>query len=149
MSNAKDKDLEAIEGLHRQDTAATRTGDLEALKALMDNECMVFPPDSDPSSGQAYLDHYSASSDGIGSPAEILELEQEWEEVRLLGDFAYEQGVVRYALQDANGSIIRETQRLMRILRRQPDGNWRVFRAMWHPPRRDSLHDGSAGNPAV
>ena len=60
---------------------------------------------------------------------------QDWEEVRPLGDFAYEQGIVRYAVRDADGGIVRETQRLMRLLRRQPDGQWRVSRAMWHAPR--------------
>jgi hypothetical protein len=69
---------------------------------------------------------------------EILELVQDWEEVRLLGEFACEQGIVRYAVRDANGAILRETQRLVRLLRRQPDGEWRVLRAMWHAPRRAS-----------
>ena len=138
MDNVTRKDLEAIEDMHRQDIAATKAGDFEVLKFLMDAECVVFPPDSDPSVGQAYLDHVRASSNGTESQSEILELTQEWEEVQLLGDFAYEQGVVRYAIQDTRGSIIRETQRLMRILRRQQDGTWRVFRAMWHTPRRVS-----------
>ncbi|KPK41753.1 MAG: hypothetical protein AMJ65_08855 [Phycisphaerae bacterium SG8_4] len=136
MDDVTRKDLEAIEDMHRQDIAATRVGDFEVLKSLMDAECMLFPPDSEPSVGQAYLDHALESSNGTESQSEILELVQEWEEVRLLGDFAYEQGVVRYAVRDATGSITRETQRLMRILRCQKDGTWRVYRAMWHAPRR-------------
>ena len=136
MDDVTRKDLEAIEDMHRQDVAATKAGDIEALKSLMDAECMLFPPDSEPSVGQAYLDHARAASNGTESQSEILELVQEWEEVRLLGDFAYEQGVVRYSVQEATGSVTRETQRLMRILRRQQNGTWRVFRAMWHAPRR-------------
>ncbi len=135
MEDLTRKDLEAIEELHRQDIAATKAGDFDALKSLMDTECMVFPPDSDPSAGQAYLEHARASSNVTESHSEILELVQEWEEVQLFGDFAYEQGVVLYAVQDAEGSVLRETQRLMRILRRQQNGTWRVFRAMWHAPR--------------
>jgi ketosteroid isomerase-like protein len=138
MDDATRKDLDAIEDIHRRDVAATKAGDLEALKSLMDAQCVVFPPDSEPEAGQSYLDHARASSDGAEPQTEILELVQEWEEVQLLGDFAYEQGVVRYAVRDANGTVIRETQRLMRLLRRQPDGGWRVLRAMWHAPRRAS-----------
>ena len=74
MDETTNKDLEAIEDLHRRDVAAMKAGD-------------------------------------------------------------YEQGIVRYAVRDANGTIFRETQRLMRL---QPDGQWRVLRAMWHAPRRAS-----------
>ena len=133
---AANEDLEAIEELHRRDVAATKAGDYETLMSLMDERCILFPPDSEPERGQAYLRRVLASPDGNETQPEILELVQDWEEVRLLGDFAYEQGLVRYAVRDANGVIVRETQRLMRLLCRQRDGQWRVLRAMWHAPRR-------------
>ena len=135
MDDSIRQDLEIIEALHRQDVAATKAGDFEALKSLMDEECVVYPPDSEPESGQAYLDSVRALADGSESQSMILELEQDWEEISVHGDFAYEQGVVRYAVQTEGGTSIQETQRLMRILRRQADGAWRVFRAMWHAPR--------------
>ena len=136
MDDTTVKDLEAIEDLHRRDVAAMKASDFETLLSLMDEQCVVFPPDSEPEGGRTYLSSVRALSDGIEPQPEILELVQDWEDVRLLDDFAYEQGVVGYAVRDANGAIIRETQRLMRLLRRQPDGEWRVFRAMWHAPRR-------------
>jgi len=138
MDEMTNKDLEAIAELHRRDVAAMRAYDYEALMSLMDEECILFPPDSEPEDGRVYLSRARASSDRIEPQPEILELVQDWQEVRLLGDFAYEQGIVRYAVRDVNGTIIRETQRLMRLLRRQPDGAWRVLRAMWHAPRRAS-----------
>ena len=138
MDETTDKDLEAIEELHRQDVAATKEGDYETLMSLMDEQCILFPPDSEPEDGRVYLSRALASSDSTELQPEILELVQDWEEVRLLGEFAYEQGIVRYAVRDASGDILRETQRLMRLLRRQPDGGWRVLRAMWHAPRRAS-----------
>ena len=137
MDEPTNKDLEAIEELHRQDVAATKAGDYETLMSLMDEECILFPPDSEPEDGRAYLSRFRASSDSIEPEPEILEFLQDWEEVRLLGEFAYEQGIVRYAVRDASGAILRETQRLVRLLRRQPDGRWRVLRAMWHAPRRE------------
>jgi len=134
MGNTIRKDLEAIEELHLRDVSATKTGDFRTLKSLMDRGCMVFPPDSKPEVGQVYLDNISASADGSESQPMILELSQDWEEINVFGDFAYEQGVVRYSVQTEEGTRIREFQRIMRILRRQPDGAWKVFRAMWHMP---------------
>ncbi len=138
MDEMTNKDLEAIEELHRQDVAATKAGDYETLMSLMDEQCILFPPDSEPEDGRAYLIRARDSSDSTEPHEEILELLQDWQEVRLLGEFAYEHGIVRYAVRDTSGAIIRETQRLVRLLRRQPDGQWRVLRAMWHAPRRVS-----------
>ena len=150
MDETTNKDFEAIEDLHRRDVAAIKVSDFEALMSLMDEQCVVFPPDSEPEGGQAYLNRALASSDSNEPEPEILELLQDWEEVRLLGDFAYEQGIVRYAVRDAGGAVLRETQRLVRLLRRQPDGEWRVLRAIWHAPRRASEEtDENGGKPGT
>ncbi len=127
------EDLEAIEDLHRRDVEATKVGDTGSLKSLMDAQCVVFPPDCEPMGGQAYLDQVWPSLDDETQP-DILELVQDWRELYVFGDFAYEQGVVRYAVREKNGNVIRETQQLIRILRRQANGAWRVYRAIWHAP---------------
>lgn len=134
LHGAKHEDIDAIEDIHRRDVEATWAGDTDALKALMDAECIVFPPDSEPMGGQAYLDQVWPSPQDENQ-AKIVELVQDWKELRVFGDFAYEQGVVRYAVREKNGHLIRETQQLIRILRRQANGGWGVFRAFWHAPR--------------
>jgi ketosteroid isomerase-like protein len=130
---ATQEDLEAIEEIHRCDVEATKAGDTESLKLLMDPQCIVFPPDGEPTNGQTYLDEVWPSSTDESQP-EILELVQDWQELCVFGDFAYEQGVVRYAVRGAGGQVIRETQLLIRFLRRQSSGEWRVYRAIWHAP---------------
>lgn len=73
-----------------------KAGDFETLKSLMDAQCVVFPPDGEPEAGQAYLERVHSSA--VGSPApDLVELVQDWEEARVLGDFACEQGIVRAA----------------------------------------------------
>ena len=136
MDDTYIEDIANIEELRRQDVAASKAGEFEKLKSLMDQQCIVLPPDSAPESGQAYLDRIAASSKDVQSQEQILELSQDWEELQLFGDYAYERGIVRYAIRDVDGEIIRETQRLLRILRRQKDGAWRVYRAMWHQPSK-------------
>ena len=134
LHGVKREDFEAIEEIHRRDVEATKSGDTETLKSLMDAQCVVFPPDCEPTNGQTYLDQVWPSSTDEGQP-EILELVQDWQELCVFGDFAYEQGIVRYTVREAGGQVIRETQQLIRILRRQSDGAWRVYRALWHAPR--------------
>ena len=64
---------------------------------------------------------------------EILEYVHDFDEVKIVGDWAYEWGTFRGAYRPIEGGeIIRAKQRLFRILRRQSDGSWKVARAMWH-----------------
>lgn len=133
-----DEDIAAIDELHRRDVEATKSSQFATLKFLMDEQCIVSPPDSEPVPGQNYLDRVITTAQDMKSHETILELEQNWDELKLFGDFAYERGVVHYAICDPNGKVIKETQQLMRILRRQRDGSWRVYRAMWHNPRADT-----------
>ena len=106
------QDRKAIDKLHCQEIAAAKVCDFEALKSLTDASCMVFPPDSDPSAGKAYLDHLCATLKVSEPNLEVLELDLEWEELLDFGCFVFEQGVVRYAVQKANGSVLRESRRL-------------------------------------
>ncbi len=101
----------------------------------MDAECVLFPPGGEAIAGQDYLDQIGLLA-VAETRLEILELEQNWQELNVSDDLAYEQGLVRYALRETDGKVIRESQRLMRILRRQDNGEWRVYRAMWHEPIR-------------
>jgi ketosteroid isomerase-like protein len=133
MRDVSDADMRAIEDLHERDVAATKLGDFDMLASMMDDECVVMPPDEDPQPGREYLLRLRATGDVPSE--EIVQLVQDWQEVVLLGGHAYECGVVRSAVRGADGEVVRNVQRLMRILRRQPNGTWRVLRAMWHAPR--------------
>lgn len=128
-----DRDRSLIDELHRLDVEASLRGDVDTLQSLMDPDCLVLPPEQDPVPGVEFLDGMRAA---IKTDAtQILELAQDWQELFIVRDLAWERGIVRYAIRKADGTIIRQNQQLIRLLRRQADGNWRVLRAMWHAPR--------------
>lgn len=128
-----DRDRSLIDELHRLDVEASLRGDVDTLRSLMDPDCLVCPPEQDPVPGLEFLDGMRAA---IKTDAtQILELEQDWQELFIIGDLAWERGIVRYAVGESDGTTTRETQQLIRLLRRHPDGSWRVLRAMWHAPR--------------
>ena len=126
----RNADMASIEALHRRDMKAMKAFDFDTLKSLMDEACILIPPDSDPVCGRDYLDREQAAAKKNGRP-DILELEQEWQQPRFLGDYAYERASVTWTTSSPEGESNRGCQVLERILRRQDDGTWRVFRATW------------------
>ena len=67
----------------------------------------------------------------------ITEYVHNFEERKILGDWAFEWGSYVSAAEPLpEGGPIRATGKLLRILRRQADGTWKVARAIWnHDPR--------------
>lgn len=64
---------------------------------------------------------------------EVARYDQQFEEVEVLGELAYEWGTSKgvYYMKD-DGPDIFENSRIFRILRSQPDGSWKIARIIWH-----------------
>jgi ketosteroid isomerase-like protein len=53
------------------------------------------------------------------------------QEVKVLGDHAYQWGTYRYSMRPRpGGETVRTSGKLMRILQRQPDGLWKMYRGI-------------------
>ena len=127
-------DLAAIEALHQRDIRASLAGDYRALRSLMSDEAVVLPPGQARQSGKADLDNAFRKMAGAVADYEVLRYEQKWDEVRVFGDFAYEWGAITGASRKrATQEVQEETYNVMRILRKESDGEWRVFRTIWAP----------------
>jgi ketosteroid isomerase-like protein len=65
---------------------------------------------------------------------EVVEYVMEFEELEVLGDRAIEWGTIRGAMRDRRtGAVEPSSYHVMRVLRRQPDGGFKVYRSIWAP----------------
>lgn len=121
-----------IEELHQRDIAATKAFDVEALVSRWTDDIVALPPGQAPivgkAAGRADLERQQEQSRGF----EIVEYEQNWEEVQVAGDYAFEWGIFKGAVRPPNGGdLIRYHFKVLRVLRREPDG-WKVHRTIWN-----------------
>lgn len=123
-------DLRQIEDLHRRDRAASLARDIDTLVSLMDEDVVLIMPGGPPMRGRAALAAALKASFEDTRPDKILEYVHEFEEVRVVGDWAFEWGSYRGTTQKPDGTKVRESGHLMRILRRQPAGGWNVARTI-------------------
>jgi uncharacterized protein (TIGR02246 family) len=125
--------LGAIERLHLADMAASKAGDFRALRALMSDDAVVMPPGGRATRGREALDASFARMEGSMATVEVLEYVLDFEEVKVLGDYAFEWGTIRGAMRPrGGGEIERSSYHVMRILQRQRDGEWKVHRTIWN-----------------
>ena len=67
---------------------------------------------------------------GVETP-EIVESVLDIQEIKILGDHAFEWGTYHYSVRPrTGGDAVRFSGELMRILQRQPDGSWKMYRGI-------------------
>jgi uncharacterized protein (TIGR02246 family) len=135
MSEAADlrKDLEAIGRLHQKDMAASKAGDFDTLHSIMTDDAVIMPPGGKVVRGRAEMDAGFERMKESMSQVEVLEYVLGFEEVKVLGDYAFEWGTIRGAMRSKDGGEVEHsTYKVMRILQKQPDGSWKVHRSIWN-----------------
>jgi uncharacterized protein (TIGR02246 family) len=128
-----EKDREKIERLHEKDMNASKAGDFETLRSLMTDDAVIMPPGGDFVRGGAALDASLSRMKEAMSQIEVLEYVEEFEEVMILGNYAAEWGIIRGAEQPKDGGEVElSSYKVMRILQKQSNGEWKVHRSIWN-----------------
>ena len=128
-----DDELARIDELHRVDMEASRLGDYRALRSLLSDDAAVLPPGGRMLRGREALDASFKRMAAAAPTTEVLEYRFEWHEVQVCGDYAFEWGYIvgrERSLQ--TGEETSERYHVMRVLQRQPNGEWKVHRTIWN-----------------
>jgi ketosteroid isomerase-like protein len=125
-------DLAAIRELHRRDIAATQAFDVETLLSLLTDDVVSLPPGHAPVVGKPAVRAMLESMREQSKNIEVLVYEHNWQQVHLEGGYAFEWGAFVSTVRLNRRDTIRETLNALRILQRQPDGSWKVYRTIWN-----------------
>ncbi|MDP9198756.1 MAG: nuclear transport factor 2 family protein [Pseudomonadota bacterium] len=124
----------AIERLHRRDMRASAAGDFAALRALVDDNAVMLPPGGAPQRGAKDFDAAFERMNSSPRTHEVIEYRLEFEEVKIFGNYAVEWGAIRGATREiATGRVNQSAYHVMRVLRRQSNGSWKIYRSIWAP----------------
>ena len=127
------EDREAIEQLHEDDIAGSLAFDVDKLTSTWDDEIVSLPPDSKPLVGKAANHEHLEALHKAAANLEILAYEETWDEVRILGEYAYEYGSIRSRIRQQNAKEETPLEfNVMRILKKQPSGAWKIYRTIWN-----------------
>jgi uncharacterized protein (TIGR02246 family) len=133
MAEVPSEDLKAIEVLHERDMAASKAGDFETLRSILSDDAVLMPPGGDLVRGKAQIDANVGNMERAMRQFEVLEYVLDFEEVEIVGDYAFEWGEIQGSVRTEDGGAVqRSTYKVMRILQRQPDGAWKVHRSIWN-----------------
>jgi len=126
-----ESDLRAIKALNQHDVDAVLRSDMDAVMSQWTDDFVVIPPVGPIVRGR------SANVEGVQKGIEQIrafepvEFVVDFEEITIVGDYAFEWGTYRGTSRPrAGGDAVSYGGKLMRILQRQPDGSWKMHRTM-------------------
>jgi ketosteroid isomerase-like protein len=141
-------DMEAISALHNKDIQASMALDEPALESLWTDDIVTMHPGSPAVVGKAA--NVAKLQAGIAQMKnqEIMAYNEEFQEVRIQGDWAYEWGTITGRTRPFSGG--KESSyhfNAMRILHRQPDGSWKIARSIYNDAERPVAPKAPAEKP--
>lgn len=130
-SNKEQEALAGIKELHLKDITASKARDFKTLLSLWTEDGVLLMPGKKPIVGKEALKAYMDEQAKFSQTYKIRKYEHEWEEIKVIGDWAFEWGFFQAEAEIIEGGeITREQGKLLRILRKQKDGSWKAARAI-------------------
>jgi ketosteroid isomerase-like protein len=125
----------AIQRLYQQDVAATLSGKADDFAKLWDSQAVRLQPGALPEIGKAviYADDKRAEAKSGGGRNACYR--SEIKDLQIVGDWAYEWGYFSYK-ESATSKPGRG--KVLRVIKRQPDGSWRFARVIGFTEKTDS-----------
>jgi uncharacterized protein (TIGR02246 family) len=125
--------LANIKKLHQTDKEASLKGDFAILLTLLTDDCVLLPPDGPPITGKDDIKKHFEEQKELLSGIEIVEYVHDFQEIKILGNWAFEWGYFSNTARPiAGGELIKGSGKLFRILEQQQDGSWKVTRSIWN-----------------
>ena len=123
-----------IESLHKDDITATVARDADALTALWDDDAVLLQPGTPPIIGKAALHDFMKQALAKSPSIKVVKYLPDIRDIQVAGNVAYEWGYFD-AVQKSSDQQAPESLRakLLRVMKRQPDGSWKFTRVMWLP----------------
>ena len=127
-SSSVENDLRAIEAINQRDVQFALANDSGKMMSQWTDDFVLLQPVGPVLRGRR------AIAEALGDmerSVEILDYVLDIQEVKVLGDHAFQWGTYRYSMRPrAGGEAISASGKLMRILQRQPDGSWKMHRTI-------------------
>jgi ketosteroid isomerase-like protein len=125
----------AIQRLYQQDVEATLSGKADDFAKLWDSGAVRLQPGAPPEIGKAVIyadDKREEANSGGGQNACYR---SEIKDLQIVGDWAFEWGYFSYK-ESANSKPGRG--KVLRVIKRQPDGSWKFARVIGFTEKLDS-----------
>lgn len=125
-------DMDAINALHQRDLEASRKWDIDTLASLWTDDVVTLSEGEPPLIGKAANRASVTRLRDESRELQITDYSLSFNEVKIVGDWAFEWGTYSGTVKPVRGELERITGKVIRVLKRDSDGSWKIARAMYN-----------------
>ncbi len=126
-------DMAAIERLHQQDVEATLSGKADDFAKLWSDDAVRMEPGGPAEVGKPAIYAGDKRAEQHYPGAKTLSYKPDIRDVQIVDGWAFEWGYFETSFKEsAEAKPVNLRGKLLRILKRQPDGSWKFARVMWN-----------------
>jgi uncharacterized protein (TIGR02246 family) len=122
------EELKALTAVNQEFAAAIRAQDASKVGELYTEDALLMPPNESPLRGRAAVVAYFA---GLLKGGKV-DLALKSGSARLDGSLGYDAGQYRFELAPAGGTPVHDEGKYLVVLRKGPDGRWRMAVDTWN-----------------
>lgn len=127
-------DMQAIERLHQADVTATLSGDPKALADLFTDDAVLLQPDSAALVGKQAILSANQKDKAEHPSSKVLAYKPEIHDLHISDGWAFEWTSFEASYRESeNGQPKTFHAKALRVLKREPNGEWKFSRVMWNP----------------
>ena len=128
-----DRGRQEIAAFNKRYVEAHLKMDNAAIMATWAEDGVALLPSTTPTAGKAAIGKFLEAATQQLAGYKMLKVEMDFQGIEVHGDCASEWGYEHQVVQPPDGKpVIDSYGKLLLVLRREPDGNWRVTREMWN-----------------
>ena len=125
-------DMEAINALHQRDMEASKKWDIDTLASLWADDIVTLSQGEPPMIGKDANRAAMIRLRDESREVQITDYILSFNEVKIVDDWAFEWGTYSGTVTPVDGGdAIRTTGKVIRILKKDSDGSWKIARAMY------------------
>jgi len=124
------QDRAAIERLHALDVKTTLSDNADELVKLWDKDAVRLQAGHPAEVGKAVIYADDKKWEQSKDRDQMLTYMSDIKDVQIVGDWAFEWGYASGSYRDAAGKIVDIRGKQLRVMKRQPDGEWKFARVM-------------------
>ncbi len=130
LADTRAADERAIHDVDAELLRATNAKDLERLLSHFGDDASIFPPNAPIATGKGAI--RAVWSQMLTTPGLALTWHTTKVEASRAGDLGYLEGTYELTMNDPKGKPVTDHGKWVSVVKKQPDGNWKVVADIWN-----------------
>jgi uncharacterized protein (TIGR02246 family) len=143
-ADQSDSDVASVKAFNQAYEKAERASDVNTMANLWAGDGVMLPPGESAVTGSRQIHAWLERNRPDTTKVRISNNSYNWKDITVAGDYAFQWAPTFFEIQSAEGDAgAHISGTALEVLKKQPDGSWKLYRASWSTQAKRKTKGGS------